>query len=210
TLSRSEDDSGAFTVQNPIDLSVNRGPSNFDRKHNLVISHVTPFPFGRRGRYLREGIAGSVLGGWSVSGVFAARSGTPVDIIGVRLPANATQGVTNRPDVVGDPTILGGTGRGELWFDTSAFAEPAPGTFGNARRNSNVRGPGYVNYNMTVSRTFRLTGSRRLLVNASAFNVTNTTHYRNPSGSFTTASTFGRITSSFGERQIRFGGRFTF
>ncbi|HXG56499.1 MAG TPA: TonB-dependent receptor, partial [Vicinamibacterales bacterium] len=47
TLSRSEDDSGAFTVQNPIDLSVNRGPSNFDRKHNLVISHVTPFPFGR-------------------------------------------------------------------------------------------------------------------------------------------------------------------
>ncbi len=73
-----------------------------------------------------------------------------------------------------------------------------------------MRGPGYVNYNMTVSRTFRLPGSRRLLVNASAFNVTDTTHYRNPSGSFTSPSTFGRITSSFGERQIRFGGRLTF
>lgn len=47
------------------------------------------------------------------------------------------------------------------------------------------------------------TGRMRLLVNASAFNLTNTTHFANPSGSFATASVFGRISSSFGERQIR-------
>lgn len=209
TLSRSEDDSAAFTVQNPLDLAANRGPSGFDRRHNLVFSHVLPLPFGPNGRFLREGFGGRVLGGWSVNGVLAARSGSPVDITGVRLPANATQGVTNRPDVVGEPRVLGGTGPGVLWFDTSAFAEPAPGTYGNAGRNS-MRGPGYVNYNLTLSRTFSLAGRTRLLVNASAFNVTNTTHYRNPSGSFGTASTFGRISSSFGERQVRVGARYSF
>ncbi len=118
-------------------------------------------------------------------------------------------GFTNRPNVTGQPAILGGTGPTELWFDTSVFVEPAPGTLGNAGRNS-VRGPGYVNYNMTLSRTFRLRGDKRLMVNASAFNLTNTPHYRNPSGSFANAGTFGRISSSFGEREIRFGARFSF
>nr|MBA2305980.1 TonB-dependent receptor [Acidobacteriota bacterium] len=209
TLSKSEDDSAAFTVQNPLDLAANRGPSGFDRRHNLVISHVTPLPFGPEGRFLQDGIAGTVFGGWNVNGVFAARTGSPVDITGVRLTANATQGVTNRPNVVGEPAILGGTGPNELWFDTSAFVEPAPGTLGDAGRNS-VRGPGYVNYNMTLSRTFRLPGRKRLLVNASAFNLLNTTHYRNPSGAFGTVGTFGRISASFGEREIRFGARFSF
>ena len=211
TLSKSEDYSAAFTVQNPLDLEANRGPSGFDRRHNLVVSHVTPLPFGRDGRFLRDGIAAAVLGGWNINGVFAARSGSPVDITGVRLTANATQGTgfTNRPNVTGQPAILGGTGPTELWFDTSVFVEPAPGTLGNAGRNS-VRGPGYVNYNMTLSRTFRLGGDKRLMVNASAFNLTNTPHYRNPSGSFATAGTFGRISTSFGEREIRFGARFSF
>lgn len=208
TLSTSMDHSAAFSVQNPLDLEANWGPSGFDRRHNLVASHVSPLPFGREGLLLREGLGAAILGGWTVSGVLVARTGTPVDITGNGLTANRPQGATNRPDVVGEPEILGGTGPTELWFDTSAFVEPAPGTFGNAGRNS-VRGPGYVNYNMTVSRTFRLPRDTRLQVNASAFNLTNTTHFRNPSGSFTSGN-FGRISSSFGERQIRFGARFSF
>ncbi len=209
TLSRSQDMSAAFTVQNPLDLEANWGPSGFDRRHNLVVSHVLPSPFGRNGRYLRQGGAAEVLGGWTLSGVLTVRSGSPVDITGVRLAANATQGVTNRPDTIAEPKILGGTGPTVLWFDTAAFAEPAAGTLGNTRRNS-VRGPGYTNYNMTLSRSFNLQGRKRLLINASAYNLTNTTHYRNPSGGFGTASSFGRITATFGERQVRFGARFSF
>ena len=208
TLSRSRDQSNAFTVQNPLDLESNWGPSGFDRTHNLVVSHVLPLPFGKGRRFLHDGLAAAFLGGWRASGVLAVRSGSPVDITGVRLTANATQGVTNRPNVVGDPRIIGGTGPGELWFDTSAFAEPAPGTLGNAGRNS-VRGPGYVNYNLTVSRTFDVGKARHLEINAAAFNVFNTTHYRNPSGAFTSNS-FGQISSSFGEREVRFGARLRF
>jgi hypothetical protein len=71
-----------------------------------------------------------------------------------------------------------------------------------------VRGPGYRNYNVTLSRTFRLTERYRFQVMASAFNLTNSTHFNDPSGSVT--SNLGQITSSFGERQMRVGGKIEF
>jgi hypothetical protein len=42
----------------------------------------------------------------------------------------------------------------------------------------------------------------------SGFNVTNSTHFNDPSGSFT--GSLGQITSSFGERQVRIGARLEF
>jgi hypothetical protein len=65
-----------------------------------------------------------------------------------------------------------------------------------------------VNDNLTLSRVFRFTERYRLNVMFSAFNLTNTTHFNEPSGSFT--GSFGQITSSFGERQVRIGGRIEF
>jgi hypothetical protein len=115
--------------------------------------------------------------------------------------------VTNRPSSTGPTQYPGGTGRGELWFDTSTFIEPFPGTLGTVGRNT-VRGPGYQNYNLTLSRVFRFSERLRLNFSASAFNLTNSTHFNDPSGSFTGA--FGQITSSFGERQVRLGARMEF
>src|SRR5207245_2090399 len=105
-------------------------------------------PFGPSRLFFRNGIGAAILGGWSLSGVFAARTGDTIDVTGNRLAENQFLGTTNRPNVTGEPHILGGVGPGELWFDTSVFVEPPAGTFGNVSRNS-VRGPGYVNYNAT-------------------------------------------------------------
>jgi len=49
TLSRSTDYTSAFSLDNDFNYDANRGPSDFDRKHNLVISHVIR-PFGKGGR----------------------------------------------------------------------------------------------------------------------------------------------------------------
>jgi hypothetical protein len=49
----------------------------------------------------------------------------------------------------------------------------------------------------------------QLQFRATAFNLTNTAHFDVPDGTFT-ANTFGQITSSFGERRVRFGLRLTF
>jgi hypothetical protein len=133
-----------------------------------------------------------------------------VNISAVKTGANATQGsyMTNRPDVIAEPALLKGVGPGTTWFDTSVFKEPAPGTLGNVSRNS-VRGPGYVNYSTTLSRTFTLTERFKLHINAAAFNLTNSAHYNKPTGSFSSSS-FGRITTSYNERQVRLGARLQF
>jgi hypothetical protein len=153
---------------------------------------------------------GSVLGGWTLSGVFTARSGSPIDITGVNLTANKVQGTTARPNTVYAPSILGGTGPGQLWFDTAAFVEPVAGTVGNTGRNT-VRGPGYASYNATLARTFALGERMSLRFTASAFNVTNSPRFDNPSGTFTSGS-FGEITSTIAnsERRIRFGLKLSF
>jgi hypothetical protein len=211
TFSKALDYTDAFALQNDIDIKANRGLCDCDRKNVLVVSHVLRSPFGRDRRFFNDGgFAGSVLGGWSLSGVFSARSGSPVDITGVNLTNNRVQGTTARPNSVYAPSTLGGIGIGEKWFDTKAFVEPVAGTFGNTGRNT-VRGPGYVSYNATLARTFALGERMRLRFTASAFNLTNTPRFDNPSGSFTSGA-FGEITDTIAntERRIRFGLKLSF
>jgi len=208
TWSKSLDYTDAFTVSNPLNIDLNRGLSPFDRAHNLVISHLLPLPFGRDGLLFKSGPVSALLGGFRLSGVFSARTGTPVNITGNRLAANSTQGVTTHPSSTGPVRYLHGAGRGQLWFDTSTFVEATPGTLGTVGRNT-VRGPGYVNYNLTLSRTFRFTERYRLNFMASAFNLSNSIHFSDPAGGITNGA-FGQITTSFGERQVRLGARLEF
>ncbi len=209
TFSKSLDYTDAFTIRNVFEINANRGPSSFDRTHNLVISHVIR-PFGKGGRLFdSKGLRlRGLIGGFTLSGVFAARTGTPIDITGTSAANTTTQGAANKPNQVGPATILGGLGPGQLYFDTSAFANPDPFTLGNVGRNT-VRGPHYINYNATLARTFSFGERFSVQGLMTAFNVTNTPHFNNPSGSFT-SGTFGQSTSTFGERSIRFGLRFLF
>ncbi|MDQ3258457.1 MAG: carboxypeptidase regulatory-like domain-containing protein [Acidobacteriota bacterium] len=210
TLSRSTDYTDAFALLNDINIDANRGPSPFDRKHNLAVSHVIDLPFGDGGSLFDEdGLRWQGLfGGFTLSGTFIARSGTPIDITGTNAASTATQGSANRPDQTGPAQILGGLGPGQLYFDTSVFTNPAAFTFGNARRNS-LRGPRYINYNATLARTFSLTERFRLQGQMTVFNVTNSPHFSDPVGSFISGN-FGQSINTFGERQIRFGLRFLF
>lgn len=211
TLSKSTDYTSAFSLDNDINYDANRGPSDFDRRHNLVVSHVLR-PFGRGGRLFDDnGLRWQGLfGGFTLSGIFTARSGTPVDVTGIEsgTAGTAVIGTINRSNQIGEVTYLGGTGPGTPFFCCrTAFAAPADGTFGNVTRNS-LRGPSYYNYNATLARTFSFNERMRLQASMAVFNVTNTPHFRNPSGNL--QGNFGIITESFGERQVRFGLKFLF
>jgi hypothetical protein len=212
TWSKSLDYTDAFTIANPLNIDINRGLSTFDRAHNVVLSHVVALPFGRDGKLFKSGVASAILGGFRISGVLSLRTGDPVNIIGVRqTAANSPQGFASagvHPSTTGPVTYPGGLGRGELWFDTSTFIEPYPGTYGTVGRNT-VRGPGYRNYNATLSRSFRITEAYRLQFSIAAFNVTNSTHFSDPSGTITSGN-FGQIVSSYGERQVRIGAKVEF
>ena len=78
--------------------------------------------------------------------------------------------------------ILGGECATCEYFDVSAFKPVTDVRFGNAGLGS-FRGPSAPNLDMSLFRTFTMHRSQTLQLRAECFNVTNTTHFANPSAS---------------------------
>jgi hypothetical protein len=213
TLSRSKDyvnENGG--IGTPIDFELSWARSNFDRLHNYVLTSIYELPVGPGRRWLSDGLAGKVIGGWQVSGVFIAQSGTPLTIGGNGTLLN-TPGNSAFANLNGEHRVLGGLGPGLLYFDPTVYSLPAPGTQGNLTRNSGPDGPGFWNLDMSLFKRFGVGGTRFAEVRVDAYNVTNSVRWGNPGTGFSTATgnTFGQITgTSGGQRSVRFGGRFVF
>jgi hypothetical protein len=185
--------SQGVVAQNSYDLRADRGPSDFDARHRLVISGLYELPFA--GNQLIEG--------WQLAAIFQAQSGNPVNII----TSNSTiNGVPNtiRPNVTGPITTIGTV---ERWFDTSVFT-PVAG-FGNLGRNV-VIGPSYINTDFSVIKNTRLGDSMRLQFRAEFFDVFNHANFGQP-GNLVGSPSFGRIINtrfptgeSGSSRQIQF------
>lgn len=123
--------------------------------------------------------------------------------------------------VVTDVRILGGVGRGVSYFDPNAFAPVTAVRFGNTGRNI-LRGPGFVNLDAGLFRTFSISERVKLQFRAESFNSTNTPHFNNPGASVSAATrntdnsirTLGgytEITSALAdERQFRLALRVSF
>ena len=83
--------------------------------------------------------------------------------------------------------------------------------FGETRLNQ-FRGPGGWNLDLSVFRSFRLTGDHRVEARVEASNVTNTPKFGNPTSSITSGDLM-RILSLYGsyaERQVRLAVRYSF
>ena len=196
-----ENAGGSFT---PADPERSKGRPNYDRTHVFASSFIWDMPFFKDD----ESALGWILGGWQVSGIFAAYSGTPINFTAssatLRAPGNQ-----QRPNVSGDPEVFGDIGPGQLFFDTSVFSEPAQNTWGNMKRHDSIDGPGFWNLDASLVKRLRFGQRVSAELRVDAFNVTNTPHFNNPNGSFG-SSTFGQVTSAFGERLVRFGARLLF
>lgn len=201
-------DSGP-TIATPADFDRSWDRPIFDSTHSFTSSFVYLLPWGPQGSWLHEGVMSRVLGDWQVTGLFSAISGRPIDFTAngasLRAPGN-----TQTPDATATPEVLGGIGSNALWFDTSVFSAPAPGTWGNVQRRNLLTGPAYLNVDASLVKIIRF-GSRHAELRADFFNLLNRAHYANPNGTFG-AGNFGRITETLPltERVIRFGGRFLF
>ena len=115
-------------------------------------------------------------------------------------------GANDRPNVVGvakleDPSP-------DRWFNTSAFAVPAFGSFGNAGRNI-LDGPGYQNINLGLLKNISLSGDARLQLRAEAFNLFNHSNFNLPDA-YVGSPTFGRVVSADSPRRCQFGVKVIF
>ena len=151
-----------------------------------------------------------MLKGWRLSGSFIAQSGTPIDITASNVLLGAS-GNIQRPDMSSLPDILGGTGPGQSYFDTSVFSVPAAAAWGNATRNAVADGPGIFTLDMALAKDFEFANDATFQLRTECFNITNTPRFVNPSGEFGTA-TFGQVTATVpgSERSVRFGARISF
>ncbi|HUS07949.1 MAG TPA: carboxypeptidase regulatory-like domain-containing protein [Bryobacteraceae bacterium] len=190
----------------------NRATAGYDRTHVFQMAYVYELPMGEGKKIASSGPMKQVAGGWSVSGITAAFTGTPFTPSApggtLNLPGNA-----QTPDqvkaVVGRPE---GIGSDKTFYDTSAFAAIAPGQaprFGSMGRNS-LRNPGSLRHDLVLSKDFRFLERVMMTFRAEAYNFTNSRLSTGFASNDVTNPNFLRVLSASDERQIRFGLRFGF
>ncbi len=175
------------------------GPSDFDVRHRVVASFIAESPVGRS---LDLGSAGNaILGDWTVSGIYTARSGRPFTVT-----QGGLEGATWLPNLTGDPQ---GQETVDSWFNVAAFTRVPAGQFGNAGRNI-LRGPGYAAFDLSLQR--RLSFSQRFAATLrwDIFNMFDRANFGNPNTDIT-GSTVGTISTLAGDpRVMQFAIRFHF
>ena len=154
---------------------------------------------------LRTGLASWILGDWQWSNILGLYSGRPFNVVLGFDNAN-NGGSSQRPNLVGNPVASDPTRL--RWFNTAAFAQPVPFTYGNAGRNI-LRGPGLKNWDMAVAKNIPLGERRNLQFRGEFFNTFNFVNFGFPNGNFSSPD-FGVITSAGSARSIQLTLRLAF
>ena len=182
---------GAILSPIPGDLRRNRGPCDYDVRHNVTASYVYELPI-KLGGWL-----GLALNRWQVSGSVFARSGLPFSLLSAPYSANG-KGIVNGSGpqlanvVRGAPLyehnpISDVTQPGTIqWLNPDAFAstvDPRTGAcvggdtpngcrFGNLGRNS-LRGPDFRWSDFYLTKWFSLKERVKLRIDGQFFNLFN-------------------------------------
>ena len=180
-----------FPVADSFNRRLERDYSNGDIPHVFVASAVWDIPWGM-----------------TLAGVLTIQSGVPL-AIAQTTNNNAFAGFgTQRPNLAGDPTLPPDQRTAARWFNTAAFT-PAPAfTIGTSSRNP-LRGPGYRNLDLGVTRRVQLSESSALELRVEVFNAMNTPPLGAPNTTVGSAA-FGTITSAGDPRVVQLAVKFVF
>jgi hypothetical protein len=174
-----KDDSGP-SISIPGYQLLNRSVAPFDRTQVFTFSGIAELPFGRgKSRLSRGGFITAVVSGWQVNGLLNSYTGTAFTVTGSSTSLNAP-GNTQTADQI-KPTVakLGGAGAGQSFFDPLAYASVTQVRFGTSGFDV-LRGPGQINLDGALFRTFQVSERIHAQFRAQVFNVANTPHFANP------------------------------
>jgi hypothetical protein len=118
------------------------------------LSHEVILPFGPGQKFASNihGLARVLIEGWQWNGITTLQSGNPFSPV-LSNDASLNSDMSLRPDIIANPRVSHPSADG--WFNSGAYAVPAPYHFGDASRNS-LRGPGAVVANWSLFKNFRL------------------------------------------------------
>jgi hypothetical protein len=198
-----QSDGGFAGALNARNLRLDRGRSDWDRRHVFTMVGNANVPFGKGRKWGSDWSRwiDSVLGGWQLSGTATAYSGAPFTV--ETTTPNLDQGGSARPNRISNGRIPNGAFPGKkgadyLWYDTAAFeAVPcyvlpggtapagcaaaskygfAPFAYGNSGRGI-LDGPGLFSIDTALSKNFRMREGHNLQLRLESFNVLNHTNF---------------------------------
>jgi hypothetical protein len=236
TYSHSIDDSsdrGDALFVDPTNPSLSRGSSNFDIRHAFTLSYVYALPF-----FKAPGMTHTLLGGWQVSGITTALSGSPFTVStgGTTFADNAglASGIGNSvqsfTSLVANPNTVTQAQRdayagvfGVLGYNPDAFAQPVGLTVGDFGRNR-LNLPGRLNFDFGLFKSFPVKEKYAFEFRWENFNVFNHTQLDAIGGNFSNSGTGAiaslgcyscnsqalLLTAAHNPRIMQFGLRFQF
>jgi hypothetical protein len=186
---------GSPELPDPFSLSFNRGISYL----NVPLISITNFVYSTPALTTHRLLTREVLGGWEASGIITAQSGSPFTIAGASGNNSGALQYGDRADRVPNQPIAEHEGSREQWlnhyFNTAAFADNAPGTFGNSGKNE-LTGPSVVTADLGASKNWAIRDAWDLQFRLEAFNALNHPSFGTPNNNVGSGpDSFGHITS---------------
>ncbi len=198
------------------------GNSDFDVRHRFTLAYIYELPFGNGKRYLgtANGLTQTLVAGWQLGGLVNISSGnwfTVLDANGNFANSDGgAGGVSQRPDIGILPGCVPATGP-LVFFNTCLFHDPPLGSFGDVGRNT-IQGPGYVIWDTTVFKHFKLSERFDLEFRSEFFNLLNHTNFllaksgpqESNNSTVLGSSQFGFLTAARAPRQIQLALKLSF
>jgi len=203
-------ETGSFVpdLQDNNNRRANRGLAATDTRHRFTLSSVYELPFGTKKRLLGEvhGVVGKIVSGWQLGAIATFQTGQPFTAVLPFDNPNVGEG-TKLPNLIGDPN--NGPKTVDNFFNTSAFAQPAPFTFGNERIDS-IEGPGIKDVDISLVKNTLIKEGMNLQFRCEAFNAANHPIFGQPNATFGTPQ-FGQISDTrLDNRQIQVALKLSF
>jgi hypothetical protein len=219
---------GIPSVQNIYDWQADRSLSAYNHPFVNSTSLVWSLPVGK-GQWLlpnASSVLNQIVGGWQTTGIFQVRSGDPLTMA-YSPDSNSNNQVSGLITINGRnayrPNLTGAAIKNSDWAYSSALGgipflnnsptapayttPPANAPFGNSPRDA-VRGFGFWELDMGLTKDFPLTERARLQLRAEAFNLTNETNFGDPNTLL--GGTFGVVNSALPARELQFAGKIVF
>jgi hypothetical protein len=193
----------AAGAQDERNLHLERGLSFFNVGRRFSSGYVYDLP--GPGGFLRP-----ALHNWQTSGIITLQTGTPENPFYFSEDF-ANSGTPNRPNIVpGQSVNLPSSQRTPTeYFNTAAFSQPAPFTFGDAGRDI-LPTPGDIVFDLALSRSFHPRESHAIQFRAEFFNAFNHPNFGIPGNNPDFGPFFGQILATGQPRRIQLALRYDF